>query len=180
MNCTKPKDSTETLCQIAVPVARTAASCTTSAASRERERRLGNSKTSSVSTMVRASAGPFCKFVISAVVLLAACSTVNMWIPLTQSAPHAPVSYQQVQYLQTPPDRPYEEIGIITPPADEYETEAEAIMAIRKEAAKHGANAIFIESQNATSGWSFSGGPFGASGGATNGVAYRAKAIVWK
>jgi hypothetical protein len=102
-----------------------------------------------------------------------------MWIPLESTA-RAPVGYQHVQYLQAPPDRPYEELGIITPPADEYETEAEAIMAIRKEAAKHGADAIFIESQTTTSGWGFSAGFGGASGGSNNGVAYRAKAIAWK
>ena len=52
--------------------------------------------------------------------------------------------------------------------------------AMRREAAKHGADAIFIESQSESSGWKFSGGPLGASGGSVKDVAFRAKAIVWR
>jgi hypothetical protein len=49
-------------------------------------------------------------------------------------------------------------IGIITPPSRKYETPAEAVKAMRKEAAKHGADAVYVESQ----------------------VTFRAKAIVWE
>ena len=109
--------------------------------------------------------------------LVIGCAT-NMWIPL-QTSPHGPVSYDHVQFLQSPPQRSYTEIGIITPPEDEYETEAEMVKALRKEAGKHGADAIFIESQDEKQGWSFGAGPFGASGGSGTLVKVRAKAIVW-
>ncbi|HEX8407952.1 MAG TPA: hypothetical protein VF883_03750 [Thermoanaerobaculia bacterium] len=117
------------------------------------------------------------KLLLAVPALLIGCAT-NMWIPL-QTSPRGPVSYQNVQFLQAPPDHPFTEIGIITPPEDEYETEAEMVMAIRKEAGKHGADAIFIESQDEKQGWSFGAGPFGASGGSGTFVKVRAKAIVW-
>lgn len=60
--------------------------------------------------------------------------------------------YPSSKNCRTSPDKPYEVIGIITPPDDEYETEAEAVHAMRMEAAKHGADAVFIESQTQTSG----------------------------
>jgi hypothetical protein len=111
-------------------------------------------------------------------ILLFSCSA-DMWIPI-QAAPRTPVSFEHVVYLDEMPTKPYDVIGIITPPAGEYETEAEAVKAMRREAAKHGADAIFIESQTESSGWKFSGGPFGASGGSVKNVAFRAKAIVWR
>jgi hypothetical protein len=115
---------------------------------------------------------------IVSLLLLAGCST-NMWIPV-QTSPRASVPASHVQFLEAPPDRPFEVIGIITPPVDEYETEAEAVRAILKEAARHGADAIFIESQKEHEGWGFSAGMFGASGGSGMSTAYRAKAIIWK
>lgn len=114
-----------------------------------------------------------------ALLLLCGCTTVNMWIPV-QSVTRSPVSVAHVQYLEAPPDRPYDVIGIITPPMDDFETEAQAVSAIRKEAARHGADAIFIESQREHEGWGFSAGMFGAGGGSGVSVAYRAKAIAWK
>jgi hypothetical protein len=54
-------------------------------------------------------------------------------------------------------------IGIITPPSRKYETPAEAVKAMRKEAAKHGADAVYIESQTRSGVWRFSWG--GGSGG---------------
>jgi hypothetical protein len=103
-----------------------------------------------------------------------------MWIPVDTTS-RALVNPRGVEYLEAPPEKPYTVIGFITPPSDEYETEAEAIKAMREEAAKHGANAFFIESRTETTGWQFSVNPFfGASGGSSTGVAYRAKAIIWK
>ena len=82
---------------------------------------------------------------------------------------------ERVQYLEAPPERPSAVVGIITPPEDEYETEAEAVKAMRVEAARHGADAIFVESKTETSGWSFNRW----GGGTSEDVTYRAKAIVW-
>jgi hypothetical protein len=113
-----------------------------------------------------------------AILLFTACPA-EMWIPL-QAAPRTPTSFEHVQYLQEPPTRPFIEIGIITPPSNEYETLAEAVHAMRKEASKHGADAIFIESQTAHEGWSFSVGRWGGGGGSGENIAYRVKAIAWK
>ncbi|GEM_PF-5013019 len=108
---------------------------------------------------------------------LTACPA-DMWIPL-QAGPRPAVAYEHVQFLQTAPERPYTEIGIITPPESEYDTEAEMVKAVREEAARHGADAIFIESQDEKEGWHFSAGRFGASGGSGTSMRVRAKAIVW-
>ncbi|MEY2561829.1 MAG: hypothetical protein QOH88_22 [Verrucomicrobiota bacterium] len=77
---------------------------------------------------------------LSALALFASCKTV--WIPLEKS-PRAAVKKGEVQFLDAVPTRPHVVIGIITPPAGEYDTEAEAVKAMRSEAAKHGADAIF-------------------------------------
>ena len=71
-------------------------------------------------------------------------------------------------------------IGIITPPAGEYETEAQAVRAMRGIAAKYGADAIYIESQSESGGWKFGSGFGGVSGGSFSELRFRAKAIVWK
>jgi uncharacterized protein YbjQ (UPF0145 family) len=67
-------------------------------------------------------------------------------------------------------------IGLITPAAGQYETEAEAVKEMETEAAEHGADAIFIESQSESGGWKFEG----MSGGSFSELHIRAKAIVWK
>ena len=102
--------------------------------------------------------------------LFVACPA-EMWIPI-QSVPRQRVDVEHVQYLEAAPDKPLDVIGIITPPVDEYDTEAQAINAMRQEAAKHGADAIFVESQTESSGWKFSSGFGGAKGGTFKGVAY--------
>ena len=99
----------------------------------------------------------------------------DMWIPI-QAAPRTPTAFDHVQFLDEPPSRPFTLIGIITPPKDEYETEAEAVKVIRKVAAKHGADAVFIESQTEGSGWSF----HGTKGGSITTMSIRAKAIAWQ
>ena len=72
-------------------------------------------------------------------------------------------------------------IGIITPPSGEYETFAEAVKEMRKEAAKRGADAVYIESQTESGGWRFNVGGWGRpEGGSFSEVTFRAKAIVWK
>ena len=113
-----------------------------------------------------------------AALLFTACPA-EMWIPV-QTVPRQPVPLEHVQYLEEMPSRPYDVVGIITPPVGEYETEAEAVHDMRKEAAKHGADAIYIESQSESGGWRFSGGFGGAKGGSFKETQYRAKAIVWE
>jgi hypothetical protein len=115
-----------------------------------------------------------------ALVLFVSCGGPEVWIP--QASSRAAVTREHVQYLEQPPTRPYAVIGIITPPSGEYETLAEAVKAMRKEAAKHGADAVFIESQT-SGGWRSSFGSLaswgGGSGGSFREVTFRAKAIVW-
>lgn len=115
---------------------------------------------------------------VAVAIVLTGCPA-DMWIPI-QTAPRQAVAFDHVAYLEEMPDRPFVVIGIITPPPGEYETEAEAVKAMRREAAKHGADAIFIESQSESSGWKFSAGRFGASGGSVKDMAFRAKAIAWR
>jgi hypothetical protein len=110
--------------------------------------------------------------------LLISCRGPEMWIP--QGSPRAAVTIGHVQFLESPPQRAYALVGIITPPAGQYETEAEAVNAMRKEAAKHGADAIYIESVAKEGGWRFGFGRWGGSGGTFSDVQYRAKAIAWK
>jgi hypothetical protein len=93
---------------------------------------------------------------------------------------HRPaVAKGRVVYLEAPPQRRYEVIGIITPPAGEYDTEAEAVKDMLKIAAKNGADAIYMESQSESGGWKF-GTVGGLSGGSFSEMRFRAKAIVWK
>ena len=119
--------------------------------------------------------------ILAAVALLTAfssCRGPEMWIP--QGSPRAAVTTEHVQFLESSPQRPHVLVGIITPPAGQYETEAEAVNAMRKEAAKHGADAIYIESATKEGGWRFGFGQWGGSGGTFSEVQYRAKAIAWK
>jgi len=111
---------------------------------------------------------------VAIVVLLTACPA-DMWIPV-ETAPRPAVPFQHVAYLDAPPTRPFVVLGIITPPSDEYDTEAEAVKAIRKEAAKHGADAIMIESLSEGTGWRFG---FVGSKGSFKTMTVRAKAIAW-
>jgi len=113
-----------------------------------------------------------------ACLMLTACPA-EMWIPI-QTVPRQSTSFDHVQYLDEPPTRAYEVLGIITPPEGEYETDAAMVRAMRREGAKHGADAIFIESQSESSGWKFDSGFLGAKGSTTRNVHARAKAIVWK
>ena len=116
---------------------------------------------------------------LAAIVVCGCASPVVMWIPM-DTATRAATHPRNVQFLEAPPDRPYTVIGIITPPAGFYDTEAEAIQDMRIYAAEHGADAMFIESRTETSGWGFSFNGWGGSGGTTGGTLYRAKAIAWK
>ena len=69
--------------------------------------------------------------------MLTACPSEE-WIAVN-GIQRAALAKGQVLYLEYPPTRPHEVIGIITPPAGEYETEAEAVKAMKAVAAKHGA-----------------------------------------
>ena len=64
---------------------------------------------------------------------LASCGGTETWIPLAPNRPA--VTRTDVQFLENPRQRPHIVIGIITPPSGEYETEAEAVKAMRKTAA---------------------------------------------
>lgn len=96
----------------------------------------------------------------SALALLSACAT-DTWIPV-RTVERAPVNREDVEYLDSAPKRAHTAIGIITPGA--VTTEAAAVKRIRKQAARHGADAFYIESSIAEGPW----------------VRVRAKAIVWK
>jgi hypothetical protein len=111
-----------------------------------------------------------------ALAILTSCGGTETWIPLAPNRPA--ITREQVQYLEDRPQRPYIEIGIITPPSGEYETEAEAVKAMRKIAARHGANAIYIESATKEGGWRFGFSRFGGEGGSFSDVQYRARALV--
>ncbi len=110
--------------------------------------------------------------------LLGGCGGTEMWIPVSENQPA--VKREQVRFLEGAPAEPYRVIGVITPPPGQYVTEAEAVKAMRRLAAKHGADAIFIESATEQGGWVTSKRPFvGASGRSTNELHLRAKAIVF-
>ena len=115
---------------------------------------------------------------VVALAILTSCGGTETWIPLAPNRPA--IVREQVQYLEHPPQRPHVEIGIITPPSGEYETEAEAVKAMRKIAARHGADAIYIESATKEGGWRFGFSRFGGEGGSFSDVQYRARAIVWR
>jgi hypothetical protein len=108
-------------------------------------------------------------------IFLSSCGGPEIWIP--QGSPRAAVTMAHVQYLESPPQRAHIVIGIITPKIGEYETLAEAVKVIRKEAAKRGADAVYIESQTKEGDWQFSIRPEGES---FSEMTFRAKAIVWK
>ena len=118
----------------------------------------------------------FASVLFCSLLLLTACPSEE-WIQVGNSRPATYAG--NVQFLEGPPQRPFEVVGIITPPAGEYETEAEAVKDMRKQAAKHGADAIYIESQSESGGWKF-GTMGGLSGGSFSELRFRAKAIVWK
>jgi hypothetical protein len=92
-----------------------------------------------------------------------------MWIS-TDTATRAGRPSRTVEFLEAPPVKPYTVIGIITPPAGFYETEAEAVADMRIYAGEHRADAMFIESRTETSGWAFSYNGWGGSGGSTGGM----------
>jgi hypothetical protein len=113
------------------------------------------------------------------VIFLSSCRGPEIWIP--QGSPRAAVTMAHVQYLESPPQRAHIVIGIITPKIGEYETLAEAVKVIRKEAAKRGADAVYIETQTKEGDWQFSIGGWGRPEGESfSEMTFRAKAIVWK
>ena len=68
---------------------------------------------------------------IIALALFTSCGGPEVWIP--QGSAYAAVTREHVQFWESPPQRPYLVIGIITPESGKYETEAEAVKAMRKE-----------------------------------------------
>jgi len=92
------------------------------------------------------------------------------------TATRATLYWQNVEYLEAPPgpDRPYTVVGIITPNGT-FATEAEAVDHLRRMAAEHRADAIFLESRTPSSNLNADWWSLGSSAGAT----YRAKAIAW-
>jgi hypothetical protein len=119
-----------------------------------------------------------CLLLAGLLALVTSCRGPEMWIP--EGNARAAVRREHVQFLESPPQRPYAVIGIITPKPGQYETEAQAVNAMRKEAAKHGADAIYFEWATLESGWHFGFGKWGGEGGTFSNVQYRAEAIVWK
>jgi hypothetical protein len=115
----------------------------------------------------------FSPFVLMLALAFVSCPA-ETWIPVSANRPA--VARGEVLFLESPPTRPHQVIGIITPPAGQYETEAEAVKAMRALAGKHGADAIYIETQSESGGWRFEG----MSGSSFSELHIRAKAIVWK
>lgn len=103
----------------------------------------------------------------------------DVWIPVNGASRTATVK-GNVVFLESPPTKPHAVIGIITPEAGAYNTEAEAVKDMRGIAAKHGADAIYIESQSESGGWRVGSGWGGMSGGSFSELRFRAKAIVWR
>lgn len=120
---------------------------------------------------------PTALLLLGAALLFSGCADV--WIPVAGHS-RAAVTKESVVFLESPPARPHIVVGIITPESGEYDTEAEAVKAMRGIAAKHGADAIYIESQSESGGWKFGTGWGGASGGSFSELRFRAKAIAWK
>ncbi len=116
-------------------------------------------------------------FCLAVIGLLSACSTV--WIPVGDNPKRAAVPRAHVQFLESAPQKPHRVIGIITPEPGAYSTEAQAVKAMRREAAKHGADAVFIESMSESGGWKFGTGFGGTLGGSFTELRFRVKAIVW-
>ncbi len=90
------------------------------------------------------------------------------------------VDCDRVAFLESEPTgRRYTVVGLIAPPDGEFSSYAETINAIRALAAVHGADAVFVVSEQSGASWSFSAGAGGASGGSKEKIRVRAKAIVW-
>lgn len=105
---------------------------------------------------------------------LAACAS-DSWIPV-QTAPRPAVSDDHVAFLDAAPSRAFAVVGVISTQPGDYDSEASAVKGMRHEAAKHGADAIFIDSISQSHQQ-----PVGLIGHILlgSGYAYRAKAIVW-
>ncbi|MGH9368803.1 MAG: hypothetical protein ACRD3M_14150 [Thermoanaerobaculia bacterium] len=105
------------------------------------------------------------------------------FVPLDQTV-RAKRSVSQVAFLEKEPtDRKFKVIGIVAPAESEYDSYAEAINAARLSAALHGADAIFLISDEEGEKWGFkvSRDAIGGSAGGGSGKTFkiRAKAIVW-
>ena len=83
---------------------------------------------------------------LTAALTTSACVTDReMYVPV-DSALRGPKDVRSVVLLDKEPDWPYTVIGIITPPPAEYDSMAEALNAARRTAARHGADAILVQS----------------------------------
>jgi hypothetical protein len=103
----------------------------------------------------------------------------EVWTPLDAAA-RASRDADDVEHLEALPDKPYTVIGIITPLANAYGSDAKAVKAMRTEAARHGADAIFIETHPEAGGWHFSAQSFEGSDDCSGYVIFHAKAIAWQ
>jgi len=83
---------------------------------------------------------------ITVALLMASCVTANdMWMP-TDSRMRASKPSESVVLLENEPtERPFEVIGVITPPMTEYDSLAQAVNAARRIAASKGADAVFLD-----------------------------------
>ena len=101
------------------------------------------------------------------------------YVPL-DNIPRAANKMEQVAFLEAEPkDRSFKVIGIVAPADDEYDSYAETVNAARLSAALHGADAIFLISEEEGARWGFRAGEVSAGGGSKTTTKIRAKAIVW-
>jgi len=78
--------------------------------------------------------------------LLASCITANdMWMPTDSRVRGGKPTENVVLLEREPTDRPFEVIGVITPPMTEYDSLAQAVNAARRIAAGKGADAVFLD-----------------------------------
>ena len=91
-----------------------------------------------------------------------------------------PVPIDQVAFFEkAPEDRPYKVIGHVTPHPEAFDTYPDWVKAIRAAASLHGADAVFIDSQDIKESWFVRFNTLRARGGKEMQISYRAKAIIW-
>ncbi len=106
---------------------------------------------------------------------------LNEWyIPTEAGLQRAAVPLEQVAFLdKSPENRAFQVIGLITPHPEAFKTFPEVVNAIRAAASLHGADAVFIDSQQVDKSWQFSFNQWGGGGGVRRQIYTKAKAIVW-
>lgn len=108
-------------------------------------------------------------------------ANLNKWYIATElQFQRAPVPIEQVAFFEkAPQDRSYKVIGHIAPHPEAFDTYPEFVNAIRAAGSLHGADAVFIDSQDVQQSWNFRFNSWGGGGGVQRHVIIRAKAIIW-